>query len=76
MECATGIDHHSELICEFVVIGLLEGLRMWPVVDALGMKRNRSCIDIVAREEVPLVIKEDLIVVDVGMEEWNLQHTF
>lgn len=67
----TGVDHHGELISELILIRIGEGLGMRTMVNSLGMISYRPGVDVIAREEIPLVVEEDFIVVDVAVEKRN-----
>src|SRR5690606_21599706 len=66
MKWISGIDHNGEFVSEFIVIGLHKGLRMGTMINTLRVVGDGTSINIIPREKIPLVIKKNLIIINIG----------
>jgi hypothetical protein len=72
-ERAVRIDHHGAFVGAGQLILIAEGFRMRTVMDALRMERQHCGFDIIAAEEIAVMIEEHFIVVGVAMIEGDFE---
>src|ERR1022692_3121945 len=63
------VQHHRTFIGESLLALVGQGLGMRPVMDTSRVQRGHACLDVVAAEEIAVMIKNELVVVRVAMEE-------